>query len=1285
MRLEIGELGSRTARLSFVIAIAIVLLAALAFAAAPSQALIQRGYALDKGLTIGTPGSGAGQLKSPAGVAVNQTTGDIYVVDSGNNRVDQFSAAGTFKQAWGWGVKNGAKEFQICTTSCQAGLAGHGKGELHGAGAIAVDNAPSSPSRGDVYVETVKPYEEEKHEFEFGVIAKFSAEGVLINEILGHKKKGESLEKWEEPHGVSVGPLGELWVYNEEELFEFTNEEKNSFVKLIEPELNPRGEARDGLAVGSESDFYLAHSEASSASAPTVFAKDLVIKSEETGEFEGVPLNESIVPNASSGVTISPTNQDVLVDTVTSVTMLTSSGEPVQSFGGPEEGGEGALKQGTGLAVNTQTKQVLVADAAQGELLVFEQEPLGPPKIEDFGASGTSASQTQLTATIAPGGAATSYWFRYAPAGAVPPAGQPCASPCVELPLPHAALAEGAEADYASVIASPVTAGGLSPSTVYGYRVFAANEKGTVESGEQRFRTRPAVPGETLLDGRSWQLVSPPNKAKNGAFLEAPTREGGLIQAAADGHAITYVGTNATEGAQGNRAPEPNQLLSVRSETGEASSWSASDINTPNNIAAGISVGSAPEYKTFSADLSLGVVDPDTGEEPKLSPLATEHTIYLRNNPICGEAPEKCYTPLVNSTNDTGEVESEGKKVPTPFGRGLKWLDSNEAATATVISAGGGPLTKEPAALGGNLYELLGGSLKLVNALSNGTPLEKAALGTQDKLMRNAISADGSRVVFSAGAPTHLYERNTSTGKTVQVDKPEEGLTGATTEGPTFQAADTTGKRIFFTDPAVLTHSSTAVRAKPDLYVCEVEEAEGGEPFCKLTDLTVAANPGEPANVQGAVAAVAADGSDVFFVADGELAPGAVKGNCVNGTEERDRESEILLGGVCNLYVVRRQAGSWGTPKQISTLSIEDEPDWGVGASFNLGNMTSRVSPNGEWFTFMSDRRLPTATNPAGYNNHDVNSGRPDEEVFLYNAREESLRCASCDPTGARPVGVHDEEESGEGIGLLVDRPLNWVHRWIAANIPSWTRLELFGAFYQPRYLLNSGRLFFNTPQTLVSQDKNGTQDVYEYEPVGTLAPDEVTPDCTTANPTFAESSLGCLSLISSGEDHKESAFLDASESGADVFFDTAAQLTKADNDSDYDVYDAAICGQAGASKCVPAPLANPPVCGNATECRGEGSTSNPTVGTIGPGSVAGAPSKVAKTEVLPSHEEKKKTVKPLSRAQKYAKALAACRRIKNKHKRSQCQSQAKKKYGPPAKKGKKARNSSHTASGRGR
>ena len=56
---------------------------------------------------------------------------------------------------------------------------------------------------------------------------------------------------------------------------------------------------------------------------------------------------------------------------------------------------------------------------------------------------------------------------------------------------------------------------------------------------------------------------------------------------------------------------------------------------------------------------------------------------------------------------------------------------------------------------------------------------------------------------------------------------------------------------------------------------------------------------------------------------------------------------------------------------------------------------------------------------------------------------------------------------------------------WVASGVPG---LEEFGqaaSIYQPRYLSNSGRLFFDSNDALVPQDVNGTWDVYEYEPKG--------------------------------------------------------------------------------------------------------------------------------------------------------------------------------------------------------
>ena len=203
-----------------------------------------------------------------------------------------------------------------------------------------------------------------------------------------------------------------------------------------------------------------------------------------------------------------------------------------------------------------------------------------------------------------------------------------------------------------------------------------------------------------------------------------------------------------------------------------------------------------------------------------------------------------------------------------------------------------------------------------------------------------------------------------------------------------------------------------------DLYECEIVEAAGAI-GCNLKDLTVDLNGGEAAGVLNLVPGASEDGSVVYFVANGALAAGATPGHCKDAGDEGEPPPP---GTTCNLYVYRadpQHPGQFRTTF-IAALSAEDEPDWGSsnGNESNLGYVTSRVSPSGTYLAFMSDRGL------TGYNNKDVNSGRPDEEVYLYDSSTRRLVCASCNPTGAPPVGVLDTQNSGEGLGL-VDRSQN--------------------------------------------------------------------------------------------------------------------------------------------------------------------------------------------------------------------------------------------------------------------
>lgn len=101
-------------------------------------------------------GSAAGQCEELKSVAVDQSTGMIYVVDAANLRIDQFEPNGTFVRAFGWNVRAdvSAGEPNVCTsvTGCKKGFAAATvEGGQIGAGSrgIAVD-----PGTHFVYVVT---------------------------------------------------------------------------------------------------------------------------------------------------------------------------------------------------------------------------------------------------------------------------------------------------------------------------------------------------------------------------------------------------------------------------------------------------------------------------------------------------------------------------------------------------------------------------------------------------------------------------------------------------------------------------------------------------------------------------------------------------------------------------------------------------------------------------------------------------------------------------------------------------------------------------------------------------------------------------------------------------------------------------------------------------------------------------------------------------------------------------------------------------------------------------
>jgi hypothetical protein len=873
---------------------------------------------------------------------------------------------------------------------------------------------------------------------------------------------------------------------------------------------------------------------------------------------------------------------------------------------------------------------------------------VSPPVVEEAFVSDVAGTSATLHARIDPEGSETTYRFEYGTS----------TSYGSDIPAPDGVVGSGTTG--VAVSAHPQ---GLSPYTTYHYRVVAlvASRSEVVPGSDGTFTTQRASGGFALPDGRQWELVSPPNK--HGALiaqLKTTPDEGGPLQAAADGSGIAYQVNVPTEPEPAGYGQQGLIYIQARSDRGSGG-WSTHDIAVPRDAPTGTAFGA--EYLAFSRDLSVGLLYPHSEKTMLLSGEASEPTIYARREGLC-DAPasaSECYLPLVTGKEGFadvppsikfggfGEVALEGgtpdmSKVvlksfvaltPTPFpvqegrGEGLyEWSAGAAAAERLQLvsvlpaSEGGGPAP---------------GNLAVGNAFASGPS------GS-----RNSISRDGSRVFWGSqrGFPRLLYMRDTTTGESVRLDVQQSGAPVGGTPLARFQFASSDGSRVFFTDSQQLTAQSAAkIRGNGqwvgDLYECVIVEEAGGS-RCDLTDLTPERD-GQSAEVQKYVIGASEDGSYVYFVANAVLS----ENRNSEGETATQGECEVSWPSTCNLYVEHD-----GVVTFIARLSSEDEFDWDS-AEFNFAKLTSRVSPDGRYVAFMSDRSL------TGYDNRDASSGKQDIEVYMFDAQSGQLVCASCNPTGSRPVGFEAGEFRLFSKGklrpnLVAIQPFGFSEvagsygekNWVAANLPPGDGLQGGGVLYQPRALSDGGRLFFNSSDALVPQDVNGEEDVYEFEPEGTG-------NCKALSATFVARSGGCVSLISSGTSSEESAFLDASEGGGDVFFLTSSRLASQDVDTAVDLYDAHMC--TASVPCVTSPV-GPQPCSSGDSCKAAPSPQPSIFGAPASATFVGAGDVIGSSSVP--------GVKPrsLTRTQKLARALRACRK-RPKRKRAMCERRARAQY----------------------
>ena len=335
-----GGMPSRACRRVLVACVAVIL-GALVLGGTPAMALETHAF------STSFAGEGKDALSDPQGVAVDQSTGEVYVVDGANDRVEIFSATGAFIKAFG--------------------APGSGDGQFKEPTQIAVDNSTGLP--GDVYV----------LDGGNGRVEVFSAAGAYQRQIT------------EIPSilGIAVDSSGNPWIDGgSREVYEFPPGGTSPGAVKLSTQLI----LSFGLGIGLSGE-------------PYVRGGGYTFVEPEPGGGDRLNFASRCGGvGCGTGIAVDPVNGDVYVDDGASVAHFLAPFSPRKvplndAFGSV---GPNALVAGAGIAVRGSTGAVYVADSARNRVDVFDPTTLAEATVE----AATTVTQTtaELQGTVNPDG-----------------------------------------------------------------------------------------------------------------------------------------------------------------------------------------------------------------------------------------------------------------------------------------------------------------------------------------------------------------------------------------------------------------------------------------------------------------------------------------------------------------------------------------------------------------------------------------------------------------------------------------------------------------------------------------------------------------------------------------------------------------------------------------------------------------------------------------------------------------------------------------------------------------
>jgi hypothetical protein len=454
---------------------------------------------------------------------------------------------------------------------------------------------------------------------------------------------------------------------------------------------------------------------------------------------------------------------------------------------------------------------------------VIAQPAEFPPAVMGESVSEVTAGSALLTGQLDPHGFPTRYAFQYLTQAAFAVGGFSGA----------AEIGGAVEGSGARQVVAAIAA--LEPDTVYVFRLVATShcsaqepaKECRVEGPPTAFPTYPAE-ATGPPDGRAYELVSPAQKQGGQVLPADPIQKSCLAackpgeaaerfpaESSPDGESVVYQGEPfGFEGAE-----IENEYLSRRS----ASGWTTADL-TPGRLVNRDGNG----YKAFTPELTSGVFGQGA---LALTPSALGGYRNLYVQPT-GEF--FALTPLLSVANaeptclsgsDNGSLRLTYAGSSSDLSR--IFFEANDALTASAA----GPCEQS------NLYEWTGGVLRAVNiplgmtqtvpkaVYGSGLLLQSGNPNSPSATVSHAISDDGARAFFT-GADGRLYVRVDGVA-TLQVPSPGN-CDEATPLGKRvcFLTASADGRRVILSNGQILSLNESGTQ-----YELSVDLPQGGGGF----------------------------------------------------------------------------------------------------------------------------------------------------------------------------------------------------------------------------------------------------------------------------------------------------------------------------------------------------------------------------------------------------------------------------------------------------------------------